>query len=123
MTCRYDFSVHFSPSAKQYHTDKCISEWMGKMSDAEGCVEYMSAISRTDADMQGCTVADIEKICQTEKEEFSVYDARQLCTKLNEAHSEFWSQRHAPQHANGLPGIDSIPGMSSMHSFAVDKHT
>ena len=91
MSCGYNHHAHYTPNAFTYHTDKCVSEWMTRMSSVEHCVEYMAGIGAGNSDMQKCTVSDLEDICAHENANFSVEDAKALCHELNKGHSRFWA--------------------------------
>ena len=42
--CDYTPRVHYTPTAREYHMHECVSSWMEKMSDEQGCVRYMGGI-------------------------------------------------------------------------------
>jgi hypothetical protein len=90
--CIYSPGVHYTREAMNFHTDKCVSKWMGRMTNPKSCVEYMSGVARGNPQMQHCTVSDLENICDHKKDRFTVEDARHLCHNLNEGHAKFWRQ-------------------------------
>ncbi len=95
MSCKYAPHAHYTAGAMTYHSDKCVSEWMAKMSNVENCVEYMAGIGRTNPEMQTCTVGELEHICTEKQQHFSVDDAKALCGELNKGHARFWKQYYA----------------------------
>lgn len=93
MTCSYSNDAHYTKGAAEYHAEKCVTQWMARMSDTQQCVEYMAGIGRTNPAMQGCSVTELEQICEQKMDTFTVDDARALCKEINLGHYRFWSER------------------------------
>ena len=89
-TCAYSKQIHYAPQAQAYHKDKCVTRTMRKMSDMNGCVEYMAGVSEGQDQMGGCTVADLRQICEKYTHTFTQDHAEQLCDLQNAASREFW---------------------------------
>lgn len=91
--CDYNPSQHFSDEARQNNLQRCISKTMKKMSDPQKCVSYMSGVLSTSESTQSCSVSDVSNICSNYKSQFSVADARKLCSMKNEAEYNFWKEK------------------------------
>lgn len=89
-SCAYSKHIHYAPQAQAYHKDTCVSRIMRKMSDMNGCVEYMAGVSEGQAQMGACTVSDIRHICETYTHSFTQDHAERLCDLQNAASREFW---------------------------------
>ena len=76
----------------RFHMDRCVSDWMGRMSDTERCVEYLGGIGRENLAMHDCTVEDLQSVCEAKARDFTVDDAHELCAELNEGHERFWTR-------------------------------
>ena len=93
--CDYTPRVYYTPTAREYHMRECVSSWMDKMSDEQGCVRYMGGIA--DASLAGCTAAHLAELCDAKGAAFSVSDAHRLCEYQNAAMELFWSEKLASE--------------------------
>lgn len=93
MSCDYSQAVHHTKGAAEYHAEKCVTTWMARLSDTKSCVEYMAGVGRSNPRMQGCSVTELEDICEKKMDTFTVEDARALCAEINLGHQRFWTAR------------------------------
>ena len=93
--CAYDAnSAHHTTNAKSYHHQKCMKRVIGSMQDKTKCVGYLTGIAYQNPDMQGCSIDDLESICEQYTPDFSVHDAERLCTNINQAQTDFWKNMY-----------------------------
>lgn len=94
-------SVHYTDEAKSYHEDKCVSKTMARMADPMHCIAYMAGVSEGNPRMADVSIADLRAHCAAKEATFTIADAQELCSGLNEAHASFWSEKadpDAPSH-------------------------
>lgn len=91
--CDYDPSQHFSDESRQINLQRCISKTMKKMSEPQKCVSYMSGVLSSDAKTQSCSISDVSNICSNYKSQFTISDARKLCSMKNDAEYNFWKEK------------------------------
>lgn len=92
--CVYTTDAHHTKEANAYHMEKCVTDWMKRMTNTEECVEYMAGIGQHNSNMGECSVDDLIDICTSKRDNFTIDDANMLCTELNKGHARFWSKRH-----------------------------
>ena len=73
----------------QAYDSKCVRNIMYKMNNNDKCVNYFTGIFGDEPNTRGCSLNDINKICNSKKT-FTQKNAVDLCNLLNDAHEKFW---------------------------------
>lgn len=93
--CNYNKSIHMSESSNKYHLQKCVINTMRKMADKDMCIKYMSGIANANEKvMDKCSIHNLNEICEKNKKDFSIEDAKKLCSIKNEASKNFWMEKN-----------------------------
>ena len=77
--------MHRTDETNRFMIAECVGHHMMKMSKHNECVRHMAFVAPPTA-----TAADLSKYCESMSQVFSVADATQLCTGLNDVHKQFW---------------------------------
>ena len=67
--------------------EECAAEYMTKMNTKRECVRHLAFLAKPPT-----SVAQISQVCDAMNTQFTVEDARDLCTGLNAVHAQFWSR-------------------------------
>ena len=91
MPCTYEYSVNFTPEAKDFKIQQCMMHISDGGPGLFGsCRQYFSGLAGTTDEMDKCTTTDYANECKKLAEKWTNKGRYEYCERMVQANDDFW---------------------------------